>query len=467
MTPAAFTPTKTQLRVWDVIHRAPAGSLSLIGYGGAAGGGKTRTLAELAIDLCLSFPGTKVLIGRKDFADLRTTTMDEFYTVCPPELLVKRHDSEHWCAIRLPDWPEGVTSRVFFKELKDWLSLGSEQYGAVLIEEAGEVPEKSALMLLSRLRHPGPSKYVFVAASNPWPGWFESWFVKRDLPEDLLRDLNATVTFIPALIRDNPHLQPSPEAYEARLRALYPSDWVDRLVDGRFDAFVGQVYTGLSRSRHLWVGTLPRFSRYVGGLDFGGQNPHDHMTAGVVAGLVAPHQPTAREDALLRFGAFEDRGPKVYERLLAWMRGVEAQVHQRVEWVADRSQMWGIDLLKAQGFLIQGSHGGADSVDAGIGLQNRRFEDAGASWFTEELLSAEPGAAARGARSWFERMTEYRWAEEPANPSSVVPRVPIKRADDVVDADRYLHEAADGFPVQRYRKTTRDMAGRPLATEAV
>ena len=31
-----------------------------------------------------------------------------------------------------------------------------------------------------------PVKFVFLAASNPYPGWFEDWFVLRQLPEELL-----------------------------------------------------------------------------------------------------------------------------------------------------------------------------------------------------------------------------------------------------------------------------------------
>ena len=36
---------------------------------------------------------------------------------------------------------------------------------------------------------------------------------------------------------------------------------------------------------------LPEFKRYVGGIDFGGQNPWDHMTAGVVAVAVLLSRP--------------------------------------------------------------------------------------------------------------------------------------------------------------------------------
>jgi hypothetical protein len=47
--------------------------------------------------------------------------------------------------------------------------------------------------------------------------------------------------------------------------------------------------------------------------------------------------------------------------------------------------------------------------------------------------------------SWFGRMSAYRWKLEP-DPDKKVPGQPIERDDDIVDADRYLAEAVDGFP---------------------
>lgn len=467
MTLTAFEPTTQQLLIWDAISQASDQSLVLVGYGGAAGGGKSRAIAELAVDLCLEWPGNRIVVGRKDFKDLRTTTMEEFELHTDPRLVFRRHGSEHWVQIRDPEWPDGVVSTVHFKEMKDYLGLGSEQYGAVLLDEAGEIPKPSALMLLSRLRHPAATKWVFMAGSNPWPGWFEEWFVNKQLPQEVLEDIEASVTFIPAKIRDNPHLQPSPEAYERRLRALYPPDWVDRLVDGRFDAFEGQVYVDLSPQRHRWVGSLPPFVRIVGGLDFGGMNPHDHMSAGVVAGITGSGDRRVGANNLIRFAHFEDRGPKVYERQLSWMREVEVMLGRRVEWVADKSQSWGIELVQKQGFVVQPSHGGPGSVNAGIGLVARRFRD-GTSYYSS-LLEQPPGrdAAVRGAESWYTRMTRYRWKDEPGNPQQRIEPEPLKRDDDTADADRYMHEAADEWPQNRQAISRRTVDGRERARSAV
>ena len=137
-----------------------------------------------------------VLVGRKTLSDLKPTTMKEFDRVAGP-FIVKSHGQENYRDLRKPDWEEGVTSRVYFRGVEDFLSLGSWEVGAVILDEAGEIPESSALMLLSRLRHDKAFRYVFYAGSNPWPGWFENWFVNGELPAEVLDEFDATVTFIP------------------------------------------------------------------------------------------------------------------------------------------------------------------------------------------------------------------------------------------------------------------------------
>lgn len=461
-----FEPTERQQLVWDIIAEAPDGSRPFIGYGGAVGGGKTRTLAELGLDLMLDFPGNRILFGRKDLVDLRTTTLEEFDRICPPELIVKSVSSpiieRH---IRVPEWPKGVVSRAFFRELKDPESIGSEQYGAVLLEEAGEIPEASAKMLVTRLRHPAAPKWPFVAASNPYPGWFERWFVDRELPEDLIAAAGGSVHFIPAKIADNPYL---PDNYEALLRGFFSGDddWLSRMVEGRFDSFEGQVYRELGPHLLYPDTKLPPFSRLVGGLDFGGANERSHKTAGVVAGITTSAAPCGA-NRLLRFAHFEHSGADVHERLWTWMRGVEAKQGCRVMWRADKTQSWGIGLASAAGFIIEPSHGGADSVSAGIGLVKRRMKD-GAGLFTDDLrqVPTVDGVKLNGD-AWYDRMRRYRWDEQP-DETKAAKGTPLKRDDDTADADRYMHEEADGFPnLPTQLPTLAWNTGRPLRKKAV
>lgn len=448
--------TARQELVWEAIKTTPLGGRVLIGYGGAAGGGKTRAIVELAIDLALDYPGNNIVIGRKDYSDLRTTTMLQFNQHCPRPLVVRRNQTEHWVELRESNWPEGVVSRITFKEMKDYLGLGSEEYGAVLLDEAGEIPKNTALMLLSRLRwklpdvimntprtpetpwgrktagHPdgAPIKYVFLAASNPYPGWFEDWFVKRLMDEESMAAAAGKVVFVQALVKDNPHVA---ENYEAFLRASYPEHWVRRLIDGRWDAFEGQVYPQFNELIHCYRAPLPppeSWKRIIGGLDFGGNNPHDHMSAGVVAIEL-------KSGRIIRVAEFEERGTNIVERQMAWMLAQEARwcnkyTGARIHWVADKSQMVAISMWRRMGFRIKESKGGPRSVDWGISMVGRRLDTDSSgfpgSFYTPDLVAFP------------ERMRVYRYDDEPPDDRKAVRREPIKRGDDLVDADRYMHE---------------------------
>jgi hypothetical protein len=233
---------------------------------------------------------------------------------------------------------------------------------------------------------------------------------------------------------------------------------------GQFpDVPVGQVYQELTQSLE-WFGPIPTFKRLVGGLDFGGANDQAHKTAGVVAGLAHDESldgtgaidrisPVGSRDVLVRTHHFEHAGPQVHDQLVQWMRDVEGHYGRRVEWRADKSQMFGITLLKNQGFNVSLTHGGADSVWLGITAQRRRMQQA-TSFYTEDLtktpkfLSGPYRGQAMEGVPWYQSMTNLRWKQEP-DEDKAVPGVPIKRGDDTPDADRYMHEATDGFPSSR------------------
>ncbi len=426
-----FHPTERQRELYRALSNTPAEGLTLVGYGGAMGGGKTRAIVELAIDTALSYPGARILIARLHYSDLQTTTMDEFFRACDPRLIAERQrSSPPWVALRARGWPTTVKSTVHFRHLTDWSGLGSEQYGAVFIDEAGEVPEEAAQMLITRLRHPAQSRRWFVAASNPWPGWFERWFARRELPEAELGKASGQIVYIPARVEDNPHLPPN---YAAIQRALLPADWVSRFIDGRFDSFRGLIYPEFSPDRHRWDAPLPPFQRYIGGLDFGGQAAWDHYTAGIVAGVTSADAPCGA-NVLIRLAEFEQRGPGVTERLERWIDDCRRQFGS-VTWCADRSQSAWIDHQRRRGRRIRPSQGGPDSVQWGIALVQQR------------LSAAEPQSYYAPTLTQFPiRMREYQW-KQPGNDRLQ----PLKKDDDLLDADRYCHELAQLQPASRAR----------------
>ncbi|MDE2968190.1 MAG: phage terminase large subunit [Chloroflexota bacterium] len=418
-----FFPTARQRQLYEALRSAPDPGLALVGYGGAMGGGKTRAIVEIAIDAALMHPGNNVLVARDDFTNLSTTTMKEFFQVCPPEMIWRRQQAPtNLVQLRLPSWPQGQTSTVNFRHLSDWTGLGSQQYGAVLIDEAGEVDEQAAQMLLTRLRHPAQTQRWFVAASNPWPGWFERWFVDRELDEQSLALAQGRVVFVPARIADNPHLPPN---YAEQQRALHQGDWVERFIEGRFDAFAGQVYQHFDPRLHLWNAPLPPFSRYIGGIDFGGPSEQAHYTAGIVAGITS-REASCGPNVLIRLDEFEERGEGVVQRLEQWQRRCR-RVFGRIRWCADRSQSAWIEHQKRQRIRVVPSKGGDGSVAWGISLvQDRLGADPPRSFYTANL------------KRFPRRMREYRWEQR----ASGNPR-PRKHNDDLLDADRYMHELAE------------------------
>ena len=437
-----FFPTQRQQELYAELEAAPDPGLALLGYGGAMGGGKTRAIVELAIDAALAYPGNNILVARDAFTDLSSTTMKEFLLVCPRELIRRRQQAPTpLVELALPHWPDSQASTVNFRHLSDWTGLGSQQYGAVLIDEAGEVDADAALMLLTRLRHPAQPQRWFVAASNPWPGWFENWFVRRELPEEAVQQAHGRVLFIPARIEDNPFLPPN---YAQLQRALLPGDWVDRFIEGRFDAFLGRVYPYFDPVLHRWDGQLPEFTAYLGGLDFGGQAADSHYTAGIVAGVFRrppPRNRRAHDQAVrrepdpytvIRLAEFEDRGPGVTQRLEQWQRKC-ANRFGRIRWCADASQSAWIDHQKRQGMHITPSKGGPDSVNWGIALVQDRLASDPPTAFYHPSLTSFPS-----------RMSAYQWRRSQTNPAK-----PSKRDDDLLDADRYMHELAAGAHISR------------------
>ncbi len=498
-----FSPTERQQELYEEIFNAPSDSLTLLGYGGAMGGGKTRAIVELAIDAALAYPGNNILVARQHFTDLSGTTMKAFHDACPDEYIRGSQSvPTPLVKIALPKRPNDHISTINFRHLTDWSGLGSQEYGTVLIDEAGEVAEEAAQMLLTRLRHPAQPQRWFVAASNPWPGWFERWFPRRELDESAFADADGRIVYIPAKIPDNPHLPPN---YAAQQRALQPGEWVQRFIEGSFDAFEGQIYQHFSPDTHRWDAPLPRFTRYIGGLDFGGQSPKDHYTAGIVAGLTAgstfhpspgkmptgthsplhpslrgmptvthsPLHPSLRgmptdthsplppslrgmptdthsplpplrgemptgrggvpPNILIRLGEFEERGPGVTQRLEQWQQSWQRKLGP-IQWCADRSQSAWIDHQRRQGHHVVPSKGGPDSVNWGIALVQQRLNGDPPSSYYAPSMSAFPS-----------RMREYQWDQSTTDQS---PK-PKKRNDDLVDADRYMHELATSERAKR------------------
>src|SRR3990167_4791336 len=242
--PWTYTPRQQSVR--DLINAAPDGSTVIIGYGGAVGGGKTFLEAGIATEAALDGHGYETLIGRQDFVDLKDTTLKQFDNMTRMFPYRRKYDTTP--VYRELSRDGAVYGRVTFRGLDDWESLMSTEYGKVFIEEAHEVPLEAVLGLLSRLRDPRAKKWVMLIGFNPLGGWPEKWFMKGELPEEVANTPGLQVHFVPSRMSDNPHLRPG---YEQMLRAFYPPNLAQKLIDGEPGGVENAIYPHFDRSIHV------------------------------------------------------------------------------------------------------------------------------------------------------------------------------------------------------------------------
>lgn len=212
-----------------------------------------------------------------------------------------------------------------------------------------------------------------------------------------------------------------------------------------------------SRELHAWRRELPPFVAIFGGLDFGGARLDAHHTAGMVGGLSSAGR-------LVRVGEFLDRGPGVQDRHLRWMREMERTwalpLRQRITWVGDGSQTHIIEAYKglriyeknarSARFDIAASDRGAGSVQWRINLVNRRLQ-------VQETGEPASFYDPRRVTRWPDYAERLAW--KPAEPGKeTVQREPVKRDDDITDADLYMHEAIDRFLGRSRRRGRRGKA---------
>ena len=211
------------------------------------------------------------------------------------------------------------------------------------------------------------------------------------------------------------------------------------------------VYPNFNRQAHRWLEPMPRFQRYFGGLDFGGTSIGSHKSAGVFAGLTD-------DGVLVVLSEFEQSGPNIAERQIQWIGMCEQAVRMNapndggqkaIMWFADKTQIFGIQIMSQSGIRIFPSKGGKDSVREGIIMVQRRWE-------------IRQGAKAYAKMYYLphlhhlpQRLEEYRYPEP--EPDKLQPVNPIKIDDDLMDALRYMVEGVDllvlGDPMKLYRNT--------------
>ena len=218
------------------------------GYGGAMGGGKSRTLCEDAFTQMLDRPGLKVVIARAQHTSIiETTKKTMLEQVIPADLIDGSKASQGEDYIRL--WNGSVCH---FIGLDDPLRWYSSEIGYMVFDEAQEIELEKAIRLITRLRQQGaPNRATFgFNPSNPGH-WLQRWFYLGGArtqhgfyKQDLYASDDATVAigdceFVFAKATDNTYL---PEGYVEQTLAGLPDALKRRYLDGEWEYITGNAF---------------------------------------------------------------------------------------------------------------------------------------------------------------------------------------------------------------------------------
>lgn len=340
------------------------------------------------------------------------------------------HESERY--VTLPNGGE-----VYIQSADDEGALRGEGLSGVVLDEAAQIaPDRWTLELRPALSD-RLGWAVFIGTPQGEDNWFWQLYLSAEHRPNWAR-WKYTAYEAPFV--------PLDEIEDAK-NEMSEQEWLQEYM-ADVAATSLRVYPMFNKETHRWGTDLPPFVQYVGGLDFGGTTIGSHKSSGVLAGRT-------EDDRLIFIEEFEQSGPNIAERQVAWMkhcsRLVRAIQAERggpdlIIWAADKSQMFGIQIMRAAGFAIFPSKGGTDSVRNGIQLVQRRLTvraDDQARMYYYDGLHFIPEALER-----------YRYPDPREEYDKPQPVNPLKVKDDTSDAVRYCVERADhmalGDPAMLY-----------------
>ena len=179
--------------------------------------GKSFAGCHEALKQSYLYPKNTGLIGRKDFTDLRDTTMRTFFEVCPEEFIKSYNKTEHHVVFL-------NGSEIYFRELKDGAGLGSLNLGWFYIDEAEEVEESIFERLKGRLSLNHIGRQCGWLTSNP-PNE-DHWIYKQF-------EINDDEDFFTVHASTYENKQHLPEDYIRSLEKL-PTSWRKKYLEGQY-----------------------------------------------------------------------------------------------------------------------------------------------------------------------------------------------------------------------------------------
>ena len=205
-------------------------------YGGARGGGKSWVVRAKATLLALNYPGIKIIILRRTYADLWQNHVLELRKLLEPDIATYR-DSEK--AMVFPN-----SSRIRFGYCAaeaDVLQYQGQEYDIMFLDEATQFTEYMYNCLVASNRGANEFPHRMYLTCNPGGvghAWVKRLFIDKDYTEAENPD---DYEFIPAKVYDNKVLVDKDPEYVRMLETL-PEDMRRAWLDGDWNVFAGQYF---------------------------------------------------------------------------------------------------------------------------------------------------------------------------------------------------------------------------------
>jgi hypothetical protein len=222
-------------------------------FGGAAGPGKSHEARWALYEKCLTIPGFEALLLRETFGELERTHMrrmeaeqDQIGAVFTPSAHIMRFPNKS--LIEVGHMEDAAAVRKYL----------STEYDAIVPDEGALYDPDAILSLSTRARSKkpgvlaagGPKFWVVTNPGGPASQVLLDFFIDHTPDFDIrpqLRDkyVPSDWAFVPALLDDNPYLDPS---YDAALAVEKPHRY-QQLRYGNFRVFAGQFFPDWAESR--------------------------------------------------------------------------------------------------------------------------------------------------------------------------------------------------------------------------
>jgi PBSX family phage terminase large subunit len=221
-------------------------------YGGALGGGKSWAICAEAIRLSMMFQGNRGFMCRQESKSFKETTLItmmsliyEIETFTKQKILAKHNKAD--CLLTFASGSTIVYGGLGGRENTD--RVKSMEIGFFCVDEASECVDEDINMLESRLRWKLPNgkypRFVGMFASNPEPCYLKDKFVNPQQQGEKHKNR----IFVQALPRDNNWLPPD---YVEHISAGKPDYWIQRYIDGSWDAAEGQIWPQFDFNIHVY-----------------------------------------------------------------------------------------------------------------------------------------------------------------------------------------------------------------------